>query len=961
MSNENNNYCSIHELLKNSSSIGVPHFQRGYVWNESNISALLESLYFDTPCGNIVLWKIPEMDKSKSEDYGVPLTARNKQNDKKDQNTQNNITQFIIDGQQRTRSLLSVFCPDSNSTKDAVNSTENSDSEDKNACEQSDENVTDNQKHIPYIWAVNLARFAEKVLDKQYQGLLDFPSHNPAGLFVKIRDPHKQKEAYIEYVKEKIKNVIETKSNATESNAGTDTKDNKKMKKQTITFAPEYRCQYNFIPLSFFFNLGDPANVTAKEEMQYTVVPYSSLSRSSDDYIEENDDIFVSAKGVNNSKEKKRLFDELPDNAVFIKYKGSPREDTLKNLLDALKCKLAEMLTRELAVRVLKTTDLSDVIHTFIRINSGGKAVQEEEKTLARLVQLSPEKTDDKEKKGAFSVLKDLFKEIHPGEETGINEHLQRLKENRFGFRLFIRVFVLAANYHTGKAMGTQAMSFSAIQNNERLESEEGQKKIPAIWDCVKSVTMAVYDLLTEELHFDTLAFLPDSRSLRPVFMLLIKYPKFMEDNKIKGAYKPHIAYILLSLLLGAGDSEIDIMNFVTQIRNSPLDGCSLLKLLTTAPREKITVDKICTIANLTIPNLKDEEYLKQFKKAFLEDCNALMTIWEKIRNAGNEGSLEDNLKKKFSSVNALTNRYILLLYVLERHLKAVDFYGESLKNIKDENVKDLDFSRFSNSGREIKANMESVCGLSENPPEKQHIVPYYWLHNGGEDAEPTKGRKSNDYANNIGNITYISHELNHYETGLGKYWLNLGEADDSLLRGHIISKNAKDLYAKMEPNTTISMDKNSEFDNWVTQRRADIAKAFCTWVEAFRRLARIKGRVLTEQIPHARRLIPPCAEKKQKAEESKTVFKYQWADIMTEVWQWDKLGFENQKLLAALHEQAQCYIKLTQDGDNEYYELFMRQQDKNVASKINPKDSVKEIISEALKRFRYNKKEKKQ
>lgn len=946
MSNEKNNYWSIQKLLEESSSIGVPHFQRGYVWNEANISALLESLYFDTPCGNIVLWKIPEMDKSKSEDYGVPLTA---------QNDKNKIEQFIIDGQQRTRSLLSVFCPDKGSTEAAGNSTENNDTEDKNDSDQSDENATDNQKHIPYVWAVNLARFAEKVLDDQYKDLLDFPSHNPAGLFIKIRDPHKQKEAYIEYVKEKIKNVKAPKEDATESHDATNTKGDEKTKKQTITFSPEYRCQYNFIPLSFFFNLGDPANVTAKneKEMQYTVVPYSSLSRSLGDYIVENDD---KVKDENDSKketeEKKILFDELPDNAIFIKYKGSPNEGTLQDLLNDLKSKLAEMLERQLAVRVLNTTDLSDVIHTFIRINSGGKAVQEEEKTLARLVQLSPEKTDDKEKKGAFSVLKDLFNKIHPGEATGINEHLQRLKENRFGFRLFIRVFVLAANYHTGKAMGTQAMSFSAIQNNERLESEEGQKKIPAIWDCVESVTLAVYDLLTEKLHFDTLAFLPDSRSLRPVFMLLIKYPGFLENNKIKDIYKSHFAYILLSLLLGAGDSEIDIMNFVTQIRNSPLDGCSLLKLLTTAPREKITGLKA------------EDDKLKQFIEAtFLKDCNALMTIWEKIRNAGNEGSLEDNLKKKFPSVKALTNRYILLLYVLERHLGAVDFYGKSLKNIKDENKKDLDFSRFSNSGREIKANMESVCGQSENPPEKQHIVPYYWLHKGGEDAEPTKGRKSNDDANNIGNITYISHELNHYETGLGKYWLNLGEADAILLRGHIISEDAKKLYNSMTPNTAISMDKESNFDNWVKQRQADIAKAFCTWVEELRQEALEKA--LSEKIPHARRLIPPCAEKKKKAEESKTVFKYQWADIMTEVWQWKDLGFENQKLLAALHNQAQCYIKLTLDGDNEYYELFMRQQGKNVASKVESEKAnqqeAKDIISEALKRFRYDKKEKEQ
>jgi len=35
--------------------MGIPHFQRGLVWSDENTSLLLESLYFDTPCGTIIL------------------------------------------------------------------------------------------------------------------------------------------------------------------------------------------------------------------------------------------------------------------------------------------------------------------------------------------------------------------------------------------------------------------------------------------------------------------------------------------------------------------------------------------------------------------------------------------------------------------------------------------------------------------------------------------------------------------------------------------------------------------------------------------------------------------------------------------------------------------------------------------------------------------------------------------
>src|SRR5687767_9616443 len=83
---------SIGQILETSDSWGVPHFQRGSVWGSDNVSAFLESLYYDTPCGSIILWTPKEI-----REHGVPLLNGNL------------CTHLIIDGQQRTRSINAAF------------------------------------------------------------------------------------------------------------------------------------------------------------------------------------------------------------------------------------------------------------------------------------------------------------------------------------------------------------------------------------------------------------------------------------------------------------------------------------------------------------------------------------------------------------------------------------------------------------------------------------------------------------------------------------------------------------------------------------------------------------------------------------------------------------------------------------------------------------------------------------
>lgn len=39
--------------------LGLPEIQRGYVWKQTQVRDLIESMYKEYPCGLILLWKPP--------------------------------------------------------------------------------------------------------------------------------------------------------------------------------------------------------------------------------------------------------------------------------------------------------------------------------------------------------------------------------------------------------------------------------------------------------------------------------------------------------------------------------------------------------------------------------------------------------------------------------------------------------------------------------------------------------------------------------------------------------------------------------------------------------------------------------------------------------------------------------------------------------------------------------------
>lgn len=81
--------------------IKIPAFQRGYVWDESQVIDLLDSIYKDYPIGSILLW-LANKDvrlRSTRNIAGISLPKR------KDEYPVN----YVLDGQQRLSSLYAIF------------------------------------------------------------------------------------------------------------------------------------------------------------------------------------------------------------------------------------------------------------------------------------------------------------------------------------------------------------------------------------------------------------------------------------------------------------------------------------------------------------------------------------------------------------------------------------------------------------------------------------------------------------------------------------------------------------------------------------------------------------------------------------------------------------------------------------------------------------------------------------
>lgn len=443
-------------------------------------------------------------------------------------------------------------------------------------------------------------------------------------------------------------------------------------------------------------------------------------------------------------------------------------------------------LKQVINIKILENYNLQKVIHTYIKINSSGKPVKNEEKAYAKFMKLGKNFDNN------FN-LKELYKIVSA--DANLNEarrsQLERKPENQFGFDVFIKILLQNFYYHFGfNAKKDKGFEFGRIDDilnySNVLKNKDDlstNNKINNIFDHTKQIIsfLASHELgiIRNQLKFDDLRFFPDNgfKCIQPLIQLMILFPKSINDD-CRGVYSQ------LALLL-------------------------LLKDLPYLENRNKKESIVGLISKLNEINHFDK---------------AVALLLDAIRIESSE------LKGKLSFVDTINNHYIDLLYGLERNLGGRDI---SILNINK--IRRDDFIAFYN-----KSYKTQISETSQMPPigakispTRQHIIPAIKL---------TKDRNGRGLLHNIGNITFISDALNTFK-GLGQQYMDLGLEKENF-QGHCFNDDFEAKYGEyrihlnslkgVRPNFNDKAEIN-KLNHYLILRQNIIANEFLNWADVFR------------------------------------------------------------------------------------------------------------------------------
>lgn len=437
--------------------------------------------------------------------------------------------------------------------------------------------------------------------------------------------------------------------------------------------------------------------------------------------------------------------------------------------VDAIRQRGLVVLTK---VETADENRLADVVQLYNRINSGGLRVQAEERAFATMVSVYD---------GTNDWLEGLFSTVHESPKTAEagrlprDELLKRQRERRFGFKLFMRVLVHAASHHCGYSVGSAGLSFRIVEGGHLrwLLRHQGAKGAKQLFDTARNAIVGVRDVLRNELHCDDFSFLPETTSLTPAFQMLLSYPEAADKH-------PKLVALLILKLMLAELPQRDLMQLTRAVgATNTLAECA--------------------------------------------DVAAKVLVRSREGNGHVTRALEPHLTGRLKDANSVQDRYVLLLYWLERQARAKDFTYAQLGEDR---------------ALPLRRAERPICAKAA--PEKQHLVPYSKL------KEPyairSRGRLSSHRINNIGNLTYISHELNSFDGGLGARALDLAlerERASENLRAHLLAgqQDGEDLVAAFRDAMVALESSNSRaeqrrlFEGFCQARRDLIVDGFLRWV----------------------------------------------------------------------------------------------------------------------------------
>jgi hypothetical protein len=377
---------------------------------------------------------------------------------------------------------------------------------------------------------------------------------------------------------------------------------------------------------------------------------------------------------------------DLPVYQALVRTRGTAEQARWAGSIEAeyseIRNRILAMESRSFFVaRRGPECSLAEMADLYNRINAGGKQVEIEERAFAALVGLQPHNS------AVPDGLQQAFAAVHGSQRpvTDRDALMQREEERQFGFKLFIRIFLQVCQYHFAHETGKSSFSFDPVAKDSFREEfgARTEHEVDALWDETLEVTQTIHEVIVKELFCDDLRMLPDATGLMPVAQLLIQYPNLREKR-----YRSLLATLMLRIELANPDSR---------------------------------------------------EWSQWVASASDPTRNALQVVLTLHRAIAPKARARFEAAMKHPE-SSLQDRYVLLLYWLQRKLKTSDFCSEC---IPDEKARPVRAPR--PLSREVR-------------PEKGHLVPRSRLARVlGIDVKPTESHE----INSIGNLTYMSYDFN--------------------------------------------------------------------------------------------------------------------------------------------------------------------------------------------------------
>jgi hypothetical protein len=736
------------DIIRRVDQLGVPSFQRGAVWNASNCTALLESIYEQSPCGSFVLWA-PTEGGHDPRRHGVPLNRF----------ASDVRPMWLVDGQQRTRAMLETFQqlvggpPQVNGwslVRDA------------------------DIQALTALWPTlpqGAAEESEGDDDEAEGDLHPWVAVLPAmSVFDHGREPYFGRHSESRNVRRgsmfrRLRPRARTRLNA-------------EGKRRNMPPLP-----VGLIPLA---PLLSPVGVfcapqlhdAAKDALAHLDAGDVSPLTLLDDLLPWGPQ-FVTGHAY----ESPGSGHEPPTPMRWLDIDARRDEEAVHEMIKRLLGlfdpewqgvfdRFADMLIgNRFAVGWLPPSDVSDAIDAYVRINRAGVRVRSEERALALMSRARPELLDDLAE----------FMRRRGSDESSCSRQalLAHESEKQMGFSVWMAA---VSRYTTLALLGDSArrwLGVSAIDKNTFIyrldrvgpgETETGKKTWARpdyatpddiIAECAERATPALLlidDVLSTELYLDHRMARPSSRALLPFIDLFYRIPpaaleRFRGDSSFRAA----IARLLHWTLLAPYFDQPELERFIVDIHGIDEE----LAYQSSAPVE-IWPDAPPVLHQL-------------LRAALARYQNALLVTWHRkhvdavtgrdrdpvqVAGASTPKALTALAVETFASevqnARSLQHPAVGWLYAIEHWGGATEFSWDAQLLGYSETGGKRGVAKFPAVGPETALELQGGQGYAS--PEKQHVVPFSMAR---QIVDKGGTRATASPSNAIGNLTWLSHRQN--------------------------------------------------------------------------------------------------------------------------------------------------------------------------------------------------------